>query len=87
MASEEKVGTIIGYYARIGVAVLDLADGDLRIGDQIRVHGETTDFTQTVESLEVEHQPLEQAQRGTQVALKVRERVRRRDQVSRLREG
>ncbi|MFQ5898277.1 MAG: hypothetical protein ACE5JN_08530 [Candidatus Methylomirabilia bacterium] len=87
MASEEKVGSIIGYYARIGVAVIHLTDGDLRIGDQIRVHGDTTDFTQAVESLQVEHQPVQQAQRGTQVALKVRERVRRRDQVSRIREG
>ncbi|HEV8307619.1 MAG TPA: translation elongation factor-like protein [Methylomirabilota bacterium] len=81
---EEKVGTITGYYAHLGVAVVHLTDGDLRVGDQIRIRGHTTDFAQPVESLQVEHQAVEQAQRGAEVALKVQERVRRHDQVFRV---
>ena len=51
MATEEKVGVVDGYYAKIGVAAIRLTEGPLQIGDQIRIHGNTTDFTQTVESM------------------------------------
>lgn len=84
---EEKVGTVTGYFAHIGVAVVQLTDGELRVGDQIRIRGHTTDFVQPVESLEVDHQAVERAERGNEVALKVRERVRRHDQVLRVQDG
>ena len=87
MAAEEKVGTVTGYYTKIGVAAIHLTDGDLRVGDQIRIQGHTTDFTQPVESLQVEHRSVEQAERGSEVAVKVRERVRPHDQVFRVRGG
>lgn len=86
MATEEKVGTVIGYYAKIGVAVVSLTDGALQIGDRIRIHGHTTDFTQTVESLQLEHQTIQRAEQGAEVALQVRDRVRRHDQIIRLHE-
>ncbi len=87
MAAEEKVGTVTDYYSKISVAAIHLTDGDLRVGDQIRIRGHTTDFTQPVESLQVEHQSVQQAERGSQVAVKVRERVRPRDQVFRVHAG
>jgi len=81
---EEKVGTVTDYYAKIGVAAISLTDGALEVGDQIRIHGHTTDFTQPVDSLQIEHRPVQRAERGSQVAVKVRERVRRHDEVLRL---
>ena len=84
MATEEKLGTVTDYYARIGVAALQLTDGELRTGDRIRFRGQTTDFTQSVESLQVEHEAVERAERGREVAVKVRERVRKHDQVLRV---
>jgi len=84
VATEEKVGTVTDYYARIGVAGVALADGPLRVGDRIRIRGHTTDLLQTVESLQVEHRLVQLAERGSAVALKVRERVRKHDAVLRL---
>ena len=81
MATEEKVGVIDGYYAKIGVAAIRLTDGALQVGDQIQFRGHTTDFTQTVESMQLEHQPIQRAERGSEVAMKVRERVRLHDQI------
>lgn len=86
MATEEKVGTVVGYYAKIGVAAIHLTDGPLQVGDNIRIRGHTTDVTQAVESLHVEHQPIQRAERGSEVAVKVRERVRQHDHVLKLRE-
>lgn len=87
MATEEKVGTVTAYYTKIGVAAIHLTDGDLRVGDQIRIRGHTTDFSQPVESLQLEHRSVQQAERGSEVALKVRERARPHDQVFCVREG
>ena len=81
MATEEKVGVVDGYYAKIGVAAIRLTDGALQVSDQIRIQGHTTDFTQTVESMQAEHTPIQRAERGSEVALKVRERVRLHDQI------
>ena len=84
MATEARVGTVTDYYARIGVAAITLSGGALAVGDTIRIHGHTTDLTQTVESLQVEHQAVQRAERGSGVALKVRERVRKHDEVWRV---
>lgn len=84
MATEEKVGVVTDYYAKIGVAAVTLSDGALQVGDRIRIHGHTTDLTQTVESLQVEHRPVQRAERGSGVALKVRDRVRKHDAVLRV---
>jgi hypothetical protein len=81
MPAEHKIGTVTEYFARIGVAAIRLTDGDLQIGDRIRVQGQTTDFTQVVDSLQVQHQAVPRAERGHEVAVKVSERVRRHDAV------
>ncbi len=86
MAMEEKIGIVTNYYGRIGVAVILLTDADLRVGDLVRICGRTTNFTQAVGSLQVEHQPVAHAAHGSEVALKVRARVRRHDQVLRVSE-
>ena len=87
MATAEKVGIVSEYYAKIGVAGIRLTDGALQIGDMIRIHGHTTDLTQSVDSLQVEHRAVQRAERGSEVAVKVRERVRRHDEVLRVRDG
>lgn len=81
---EEKIGQVVGYYARISVAAVQLTEGSLRVGDTIRIRGHTTDFTQPVESMEVNHQPVQQAEPGAEIAIKVRERTRQKDQVFRV---
>ena len=86
-AVEEKIGVVTDYLNRIGVAVVRLTDGDLRVGDQVRIAGRTTEVAQAVESLQVEHRSVEEAVRGSEVAMKVADPVRRHDQVFRVRDG
>jgi putative protease len=72
----KPIGKITHYFSRIGVAVIDLS-GILKKGDTIRiVGGEDTDFTQTVESMEVEHEKVGTAKKGDAVGVKVNEKVR-----------
>lgn len=77
---EVEVGRVSHYYGYIGVAGLSLT-GTLCVGDTIHIRGHSTDFTQQVESIEIEHQKVERAEAGAQVGVKVKERVRQQDVV------
>jgi putative protease len=78
-----RIGHVTHYYNRIGVAVLELS-GNLSLGDQILILGHNTDFTQRVNSLEIEHKKIQSAGPGMEVALKVEEPVRKGDGVYRV---
>ncbi len=77
---EQRIGYVTHYYTRLGVAVLALRDM-LKVGDTIHILGHTTDFTQQVESMEIEHQPVQSVRPGAEVALKVVNKVRQGDRV------
>lgn len=76
---EIKIGHVIHYYNQISVAVLYL-DNELKHGDTIHFLGHTTDFVQTVTSMEIEHEKIRAVPSG-EVALKVDEPVRGNDGV------
>ncbi len=78
--AEEKVGSVSDYFAHVGVAGITLT-APLRVGDTIRLHGHTTDFTQTVDSMQVEHESVQEAGPGTSVGIKVADRCRHGDTV------
>ncbi len=83
MAEEQEIGRVSDYFARIGVAGIDLS-GPLRVGERIRLHGHTTDFEQVVESIQIEHAPVPEAKAGDKIGIKVSERCRGGDKVYRL---
>ena len=78
--AEHAVGTVSHYYGKLEVAGLELSD-ELKVGDTIHVLGHTTDFTQTVASIQIEHEKVESAKAGDPAAVKVNERARIHDQV------
>ena len=72
----KPIGKVSHYFSKIGVAVIELTD-KLAVGDTIRiVGGEDTDFEQTVDSMEMEHEKVDKAKKGDGVGLKVKEKVR-----------
>ena len=75
-----EVGRVTHYFSRIGVAVVELK-APLKLGDKILIRGATTNFEQTVESMQVEHKPVQEAGPGQSVGIKVKDRVREKDIV------
>jgi translation elongation factor EF-Tu-like GTPase len=72
----ELIGQVTHYYPKIAVAAVKLFN-PLRLGDSIRiVGGANTDFTQTVESMEIEHEKVEEAKTGDEIGLKVNQITR-----------
>jgi putative protease len=83
---EEEIGKITHHFSKINVGVLELTKGKLQIGDTIHIKGHTTDFYQKVESMQVEHKPVNSAQPGESVGLKVENPVRENDLVFKVTE-
>ena len=83
--SEEviEVGRVTHFYPKISVAIVELK-APLNIGDKILIRGATTNFEQTVESIQIEHKNIEKAEAGQIIGLKVKERVRENDKVYRI---
>lgn len=76
MANQEEVliGEITHYFRKIQVAVLKLSKS-LEVGDEIRIQGGEIDFTQKVESMEMDHQKVKKAKAGQSVGLAVKGKV------------
>lgn len=78
------IGKVTHYFSKIGVAVIELSD-KLSVGDTIRiVGGEATDFSQTVDSMEMEHEKIKEAKAGDSIGIKVKEKVREGYQVYKI---
>lgn len=76
----KEIGKISHYFGKIGVGVVELT-GKLKVGDKIRVKGATTDFEQPVDSMQIEHENVEEAKKGQGIGLKTLEPVRQGDTV------
>ena len=79
--AEEKIGVVTHYFGKIGVAAIEVTHGSLSVGDTIHVVGHTSDFTQTVHSMQMEHEAVSIARTGDEVGVKVVEYAREHDVV------
>ncbi len=81
IANEEAIGTITHYYNHLNVAIVQVNKGTLKVGDTIHLKGHTTDFSQTIDSMEYEHLHIVQADAGQSVGIKVKNHAREHDIV------
>ena len=85
-AEEQRIGVVTHYYSHLSVVAMQLEpDSTLRVGDIIHIRGHTTDFTQKVESLEVDHAPVTEVRPNDDFGLRVVEHAREHDIVYKVR--
>jgi putative protease len=77
---EKLVGKVSHFFDKISVVVIELT-GALKVGDIIRIKGNTTNFEQKVESIQIEHEQVKEAKAGQGIGLKVKEPARVNDSV------
>ncbi|NIO44815.1 MAG: translation elongation factor-like protein [Candidatus Aenigmarchaeota archaeon] len=70
MVEKKLVGKIIHFYPKISVAVVELED-TLNVGDKISIEKGEESFEQVVESMQIEHENIQQAEAGQAIGLKV----------------
>ena len=80
-AEEKLIGRITNYFSHLSVCAIELTGGELKVGDTIHISGKNTDFTQTVGSIQIEHQNINRAEKGKVVGVKVKEKARKHDLV------
>ena len=80
-SEEIQVGKVIHYFPKLNVAIIEVTDFSIKIGDAIRIKGFTTDFWQKVESMQIDYEKIEIAEPGQKVGIKVERHVRQNDLV------
>ncbi len=81
--AEVEIGKVTHYFGKIGVAGVKLT-GDLSVGETVHIVGHTTDHTQKIESIQIEHDQVTTAAAGAEIGFGVSEHVREHDTVLKL---
>ncbi len=71
-----QIGKVTHYYDKIGVAIVEVKNQPLKVGDKVRMSGHDNEFTQEVLSLQVEHQKVAEVPTGETAGLKVDQAVK-----------
>jgi len=79
-----KVGKVLQFYAKTNIAIVEL-DGTLSIGDRIKFSrdGEIL-FEQTVALIQIGHEKVDSADRGSVVGLKTDEEAQKGDEIFKI---
>ena len=81
---DQEIGYVSKYFGQISVAAIEITTGKLNVGDTIKVKGHTTDLTEKVQSMQIEHETVENAKKGDSIGIKVTDKVRRKDKVFKI---
>jgi translation initiation factor IF-2 len=84
MMERRKVGTVFHFFAKAGVAAVRVTDGEVQVGDRLQFQGPTTDFVETVQSLQVDKAGVPGVGAGQEVGIRVSQRCREGDLVYKL---
>ncbi len=78
--ADTQVGKVTHFYDKINVAVVELI-GNLKVGDTIKIVGHGNEFTQTVNSMQIEHEKLEEAHKDQEIGLQMDQPIKEGDVV------
>jgi len=81
MIEEKKVGKVFAYFAKIGVAAIQITDDFIEIGNTLHFKGATTDFKQEIESMQIDKKEVDYVEAGKSVGIQTTEKVRPGDEV------
>ncbi len=80
LVKEKVIGVVTHYFPQVRAAVIKLK-APLSIGDAVKIKGHSTDFTQTITSMQIDRVPINSAKKGQEIGLLVDSRVRQNDTV------
>ncbi len=73
---DKAIGKVVHYYDKLGVAIIDLESGGLKVGDEVKFKRGEEEFSQKVESLQVDHESVESVKKGDSFGVKVEKAVK-----------
>lgn len=72
----KRIGEVSHFFDRISVAVITLSS-NLSKGDKVHFLGHGSDFSQEITSMQIEHESIDVAKKGDEIAIKVIKPVRK----------
>ena len=79
--AEQEIGKVTHYFGHVNVAAIEITTGTLSVGDTIHFKGHTSDFTQRVDSMQLDGTPVKKGVAGQSVGVKVADHAREHDTV------
>ena len=76
----KPIGAVTHFYGDLNVAIVKFKQA-ANVGVRLRFKGATTDFEDTVKSMQYDHKPIDVAPKGKEVGIKVKNKVREGDEV------
>lgn len=80
----QQIGKVTHYFPHVKAAVVTITKGTVSVGDQIYIKGHTTNFKETVTSMQINRIPIQQAKQGDEIGLLVKSRARINDKVYKI---
>ena len=68
---EKPLGKVVHYYDKAMVAVIRLDSDGLKVGDELRFVKFPGEFSQTIQSMQIEREAVDSAEKGQEIAVKV----------------
>jgi putative protease len=79
--AEIEIGKVTHYFSKAGVAAIQIVQDTLRVGDTIHVKGHTSDFTQKIDSMQIDNQQVLEATPGQSIGIRAKDHAREHDLV------
>ncbi len=83
--AEQEIGKVTHYFNNINVAIIKLTKSVTK-GDEVHFKGHTSDWTQKIASIQVEHEDIEEAKKGQEIGIKVKDHAREGDVIYKVTE-
>ena len=80
----ESIGRVTHYFPQVKAAAVMIERKSLKVGDTLYFKGHTTNFKQTVNSIQINHKSVTSASPGDEVGVQVKSRTREHDLVFKL---
>jgi len=79
----QEIGRVFNFFERIGVAAVELT-GNIKLGDTLRFVGTGYDFTQVIDSMQVEGKNVASAKKGDRIGMKICDKINKGAKVYRV---
>lgn len=78
---EKELGFVEHFFGHLNVAAIKITNGVLKVGDTVHIKGHTTDFTEIIQSMQVNNANVTEAKAGDDIGVKMIGKCREHDKV------
>jgi translation elongation factor EF-1alpha len=82
--AEQLIGKVTHFFGKAKVAAIEITAGELHVGDTVHIVGHTANFSQKIDSMQVNRIPVQVANVGDQIGVQVIEHAHEHDEVFRV---